>query len=174
MSLVRVFLACSLDGFLAGPEDELDWLPTDAGIEDTFTPFLASIGALAMGRRTFDVVRAMPGSWPYGARPMVIATRRPLDDAPPQIEACAGSIDEVVARARTLAGDRDVYLDGGALVRSALDAALVDDLTLTLVPIVLGAGRPLFAGAARRASFTLLGARPIGAGLVQLRYRRAG
>ena len=60
MSLVRVFLACSLDGFLAGPEDELDWLPTDAGIEDTFTPFLASIGALAMGRRTFDVVRAMP------------------------------------------------------------------------------------------------------------------
>lgn len=173
MPLVRVFLACSLDGFLAGPADELDWLPME-GVEDTFTPFLATIGALAMGRRTYDVVSAMPGPWPYGERPMVIATSRPLDVTRPGVEACGGSVAEVIARARARASAGDVYLDGGALVRAALDAALVDELTLTMVPIVLGAGRPLFAGAARRTHLAFVSARPIGAGLVQLRYRRAG
>ena len=73
--------------------------------------------------------------------------------------------------ARTAAGERDVYLDGGALVRCALEAGLVDEITLTMIPIVLGRGRPLFAGVSQRYELELIGSRAIGGGLVELRYR---
>ena len=58
---VRVFIACSLDGFIAGPNDELDWLEGPDGAEDTFTPFFKGIGAMLMGRRTYDVVSSSEG-----------------------------------------------------------------------------------------------------------------
>jgi dihydrofolate reductase len=172
MSRVRVFVATSLDGFLAGPDDELDFLAPGEGTEDTFSPFLEEVGALLMGRRTHDVVAAMPGApWPYGDRPVLVATSRPLAPARPSVRAVRGPVDDLVAEARRAAGDLDVYLDGGALVRSALEAGLVDELTVTVVPWALGRGRPLLAGLAGRVPLALEGARPIGGGLVQLRYR---
>lgn len=174
MSRVRVFMACSLDGFIAGPDDELDWLPSQ-GLEDTYTPFLAQIGALLMGRRTFEVVRGLGGPWPYGDTPVLVATRRPLppelETEVPSVRGATGRIEELVAQAKGAAKGRDVYLDGGALIRSALDAQLVDELTVSITPTILGEGRPLFAGVSRRHGLELESARPIGAGVVQLRYR---
>ena len=79
MSRVRVFIAASLDGFIAGPNDELDWLHHPEGGEDTFTPFFRQIGAMLMGRRTYDVIRDFEGEWPYGDTPILVATTRPLD-----------------------------------------------------------------------------------------------
>jgi dihydrofolate reductase len=172
---VRAFLAASLDGFIAGPNDELDWLPGhgEDGAEDTFTPFFAEIGAMLMGRRTFDVVRGFGGAWPYGETPILVATSRPLEGARPSVRRVHGPIGEMIEEARRVAGQRDVYIDGGALFRSALEVGLVDVLTLTLVPVVLGAGIPLFAGAGRK-ELSLVQAREIGAGMVQLRYRFGG
>lgn len=171
MSRVRVFIATSLDGFIAGTDDDLSWLPQHgAGAEDTYTPFMAEIGALLMGRRSHDVVRGFPGPWPY-AVPVLVATHRPLVDPPPGVVAVAGSIAELVERAREVAGPKDVYLDGGALIRAAIDADLVDLATVTLVPVMLGAGIPLFAGVTRRHALELESARPIGAGMVQMTYR---
>lgn len=171
MRHVRVFIATSLDGFIAGADDDLSWLPPPgAGAEDTFTPFIAEIGAILMGRRTYDVARGFPGPWPY-AVPVLVATSRALVDPPPDVQAITGPISELVERARQVAGSKDVYVDGGALIRAALDADLVDRATVTVVPVVLGAGVPLFAGATRRHPLELEGARPIGAGMVQLTYR---
>lgn len=168
---VRAFLAASLDGFIAGPNDELDWLPGHGeGAEDTFTPFFAEIGALLMGRRTFDVVSGLGGPWPYGETPLLVATSRPLATAEPTVRRVHGPISDMVAEARRAAGPRDVYIDGGSLFRSALEANLVDELTLTLIPVVLGAGIPLFGGTPRK-DLALVSAREIGAGMVQLRYR---
>jgi dihydrofolate reductase len=169
VSRIRVFIASSLDGFIAGPNDEIDWLPDpEPGAVDTFTPFFAEIGAMLMGRRTYDVICGFE-SWPYGETPVLVATSRPLDSQ--RVRAVAGSIDELVAAAKLAAGERDVYLDGGALIRSALDAGLVDEITVTMIPIVLGAGIPLFAGAARQHRLETIGSRSIGGGLVELRYR---
>jgi len=168
---IRVFIASSLDGFIAGPDDELDWLSAPAGTEDTFTPFMAETGALLMGRRTYDVVEGFDGAWPYGDTPVLVATRRPLSPAQPSVRAVTGTIEELVEQARAAAGDKDVYLDGGALIRSALDADLVDELTVTVIPMILGAGIPLFAGAARRHPLALVSQRAIGGGLVELIYR---
>ena len=170
MSLVRVFIASSLDGFIAGSNDELDWLPHGEGMEDTFTPFMKQIGALLMGRRTFDVASGFEGEWPYGETPVVVATRRPLASRLPSVISATGSIEELVQKAKELAGGRDVYIDGGTLIRSALDAGLIDEIIVTMIPTVLGAGIPLFAGTARRHPLELVSQRDIGLGLVELRY----
>jgi dihydrofolate reductase len=172
VALVRAFLAASLDGFIAGPNDELDWLAGhgEGGSEDTFAPFFAEIGAMLMGRRTFDVVSGFGGDWPYGETPILVATSRPLETEKLAVRPVHGPIGQMVTEARRAAGERDVYIDGGALFGSALDADLVDELTLTVVPVVLGAGIPLFAGV-RRTRLALESAREIGAGMVQLRYR---
>ena len=170
MTRARVFIATSLDSFIAGPNDELDWLPQGADITDTFTPFLAQVGAMLMGRRTFDVVTGFEGKWPYGDTPVVVATSRPLPAARQSVRSATGHIGELIALAKELAGDRDVYVDGGTLIRAALDANLIDELTVTMVPIVLGAGVPLFAGIGRRHELALHASRPIGGGLVQLTY----
>ena len=136
MNKVRVFIASSLDGFIAGPNDELDWLPSaNSGVEDTFTPFMAGIGALLMGRRTYEVARGFDGPWPYGDTPVLVTTKHPLEGAPPTVSAVNGELATVVTVAKAAAGERDVYVDGGTLIRSALDAHLVDEITLTLVPI---------------------------------------
>jgi len=169
MSRTRVFIASSLDGFIAGPNDEIDWLSSD-GAEDTFTPFFTEVGALLMGRRTYDVASSFDG-WPYGDTPVLVATHRPLAAAQPTVRAVSGSIEELIAEAKAAAKGRDVYLDGGALIRCATDAGLVDEITVTLIPIILGAGLPLFAGAGHRHPLDLVSARPIGGGLAELVYR---
>lgn len=170
MSRLRVFIATSLDGFIAGPNDELDWLSGGEGAEDTFTPFFQQIGAMLMGRRTYDVVSGFEGVWPYGDTPVLVATTRPLTPVRASVREATGSIDELVDQAKQAAGQRDVYIDGGALIRSAMDAELVDELTVTVIPTILGAGIPLFAGASRQRDLELLGSRPLGAGLVELTY----
>jgi dihydrofolate reductase len=170
---VRVFIASSIDGFIAGPDDELDWLSVGEGAEDTFTPFMQEVGALLMGRRTYDVVEGFEGDWAYGDTPVLVATSRALSPKMQTVRTIAGSIHEVVAQAQHIAGDKDVYIDGGRLIRQALDADLIDEMTITIIPVVLGAGIPLFAGAAASHRLQLLSHRELGCGLVQLVYRPA-
>jgi dihydrofolate reductase len=152
---VRVYLACSLDGFIAGPDNDLSWLappdPAPTGPTEAleFGEFMAQVGVMLMGRVTHDTVAAM-GEWPYGEMPVLVATRRPLQPGAPSVRAVQGDIAELLAEACQTAGDKDVYLDGGALVRQALAANLVDELVLTWVPIVLGDGVSLFKGLERQ------------------------
>jgi dihydrofolate reductase len=170
----RVFVACSLDGFIAGEGDDLSWLPQpteDEPMEDHgYEAFMAETGALLMGRRTYDTVRGFGVDWPYGDTPVVVATRRALDvDPPSTARAMAGPIEALVAQALEAAGGRDVYLDGGDIIRQALDAGLVDELIVTLIPVVLGEGQPLFAGVTQRHHFELAECRTLSHGMVQLR-----
>lgn len=170
---MHVFIACSLDGFIAGPNDEIDWLAGSDDVEDTFTPFMATVGAMLMGRRTYDVVKCFDGAWPYGDTPVLIATRRPLTSQQKSVCPIGGTISEMIAAAKTRAGDRIVYIDGGTLIRSALDANLVDEMTITIIPMVLGEGRPLFAGVQQQRPLELIGQRTLGGGMVELKYRPA-
>lgn len=170
---VRVFLAMSLDGFLAGEGDDLSFLPPpDAGGDDGgFAALLAEVGALLMGRRTFEVVSGFDGPWPYGELPVLVATSRPLASPVATVRAVRGTVPELLAEARRAAAGRDIYVDGGALVRSVLDAGAVDELTVTVVPVVLARGVPLFRGLLARRDLTLSDSRALPHGLVQLRYR---
>lgn len=141
-SEVHVFLGISLDGFIAGPNGELDWLEACIPTVDNFTPFMERVGAIVMGRKTFDVVagKCPPGTdWPYGDIPMLVPTSRPIGAelfaARPSVQAATGTILEILALAREQAGPgKLVYVDGGSVVRQSLDAGLVDEITLSVVP----------------------------------------
>lgn len=192
-SRVRVYIACSLDGFIAGKDDDLSWLPgaqgsseADEGASQTgpdskpepappgaieYDDFMSGVGALLMGRRTYDAVLGFGIEWPYGKRPVLVATNRPLDPPLPSVRAVRGSIEELVEQARQAAGDGDVYLDGGTLIRQALDAGLVDDLVVTMAPVLLGEGHPLFAGVRQRHQLEFTGYHRYGKNMLQVRAR---
>jgi dihydrofolate reductase len=161
-------MSMSLDGFIADEEDGCSELfghygsgtvpvenpsagttmymsETDARL---YQEALAATGAYLMGRRLYDIVNGWNGH-PPSPDPVVVLTHGPLPDPPTGgVEyAFAGTIEEAVATARRLAGDGDVSLAGGQVARAALDAGLLDEIVVDLVPVILGAGKPWFAGA---------------------------
>ncbi|HUJ28034.1 MAG TPA: dihydrofolate reductase family protein [Myxococcales bacterium] len=165
-----VFAGVSLDGCLAREDDSLDWLKPFETEEHGYGGFFASVDALAIGRRTYDVVRGFP-EWPYAGKRVVVCTRRPIDPMHGE-EAWPGAprdLAEKLARE----GVRRVYLDGGELISSFLREGLVDELTVSVVPVILGGGRRLFCGAMPSAALKLVEATPYPSGLVKLRYLRA-
>lgn len=166
-----VFLATSVDGFIARPDDGLDWLTRFEQEEHGYPDFLASVDALVIGRRTYDVVLGFP-AWPYAGKRVIVCTHRPASPAHGE-ELWSGSPGALAERLDHQ-GVRRVYLDGGALISSFLREGLVDELTLNLIPVLLGAGVPLFAGGLPEVPLRLLGAKTFPSGLVQLRYVRAG
>jgi dihydrofolate reductase len=178
---VRVYIATSIDGFIAGPNDDLSWLPEGdqladtAGTDDgalTYEQFIAGVGALLMGRRTYDVVRGFDVPWPYRDLPVLVATTRALDAEPPTtVHAVTGPISELVEAAKHAAGSKDVYLDGGTLIRQAAEVDLIDDLTITLAPIALGSGHALFAGIDKRYPLELVSHHRHAGGMIQIRAR---
>jgi dihydrofolate reductase len=166
---IRVFIACSLDGFIAGPDRDLTWLPGPFGDEDYgYGAFLADTEAILMGRATYEVAAAFD-RWPYGETPVFVATSRPLNPVVPSVREITGTPKQLLEAVRAESGG-NVYLDGGALIRSFLDAHLVDELIVTVVGVILGNGTPLFAGTAERHRLRLTAARPYASGLVQLHY----
>lgn len=173
---LRVFIASSLDGFIAGPGDDLSWLPPpDPALGDAgFGAFLSEVGCVLMGRKTYDVAAGFEGPWPYGELPVHVVTSRPLAPKAPTVHGVHGPIAQLAADARAAARGKDVYVDGGTLIRSALDAGLIDELIVTLIPVVLGAGAPLFAGVPSRRALTRISVELLHGGMVQLRYRVNG
>ncbi|MCA9490156.1 MAG: dihydrofolate reductase family protein [Myxococcales bacterium] len=157
---VRVYLGCSLDGCIAGPDHDLSFLHEQApdGEESSseggglgFEAFLADVGALLMGRRTYQVPLDYD-AWFYEDRPVLVATHHPLPPAPKGgiARAVQGPIEQLVAEALEAAGGKDVYVDGGDIVRQALDAGLVDEICLSFLPVVLGRGIRLWDGLQNR------------------------
>ena len=161
-----------MDGFIAGPANDLSWLPPPSEDEDYgYRAFLADTAAILMGRGTYDVAAAFP-DWPYGELPVFVATSRPVDPVAPTVRTISGTPGELLATVRKHV-DGGVYLDGGALIRSFLDERLIGELTVTVVDVILGAGIPLFAGTSRAHRLTLTGVTSYATGLVQLRYLTA-
>jgi dihydrofolate reductase len=153
---VRGYLGMSLDGRIAGPGDDLSWLnesrpraietpvPAASGEWLSYEDFLADVGVLLMGRRTFDVVSGFDG-WSYGELAVLVATHRPLPiSIPSTVTSISGTVDELVAEARRLSRGDDVYVDGGQLVSAVLGAGLLDELTTTVLPTLRGPGIGLF------------------------------
>jgi dihydrofolate reductase len=165
-----VFIATSLDGYIARADGSLDWLAlVEAPGEDYgYGAFAGSVDALVMGRGTYEAALAF-AAWPYRDLRVIVLGHAPrpsrhgeehTDLAPAAL--CARLADEGVGH---------IYVDGGATIRGFLDAGLIDDLTISIVPIVLGAGVRLFGGTAEH-RLTLIESRGFPSGLVQVRYAR--
>ncbi len=169
---VSVYIAVSLDNFIARDDGGLDWL---AGVQDAgggdygYAAFMDTVDAVVLGRATYDAVRTFD-TWPFTEKRVIVLTNRALVPAFGE-EMYAGALAPLMERLNT-AGIKRVYLDGGATIRQGLDEGLVDDMTLSLVPVLLGAGRPLFSRGIPASGWRLLRAESHPTGLVQLQYER--
>jgi dihydrofolate reductase len=171
-----VFIAASLDGYIARSDGSLDWLSVveREGEDYGYRAFLDGVDALVMGRKTYDTVLGFD-EWPFaGKRCIVLTHARPT--SPRADEEFASGAPAALLEQLGRQGVRRVYVDGGAVIRQFLGTGLVDDLTLSVIPVLLGGGIRLFDGDARNraASLRLISARNFETGLVQLRYELAG
>jgi dihydrofolate reductase len=167
-----VFIAASLDGYIARADGSLDWLSVveREGEDYGYREFVDGVDALVMGRKTYDTVLGFE-EWPFaGKRCIVLTHARPA--SPRADEEFASGAPTALLEQLGRQGVRRVYVDGGAVIRQFLGAGLVDDLTLSVIPVILGGGVRLFDGDPRNraASLRLISARSFDSGLCQLRY----
>ena len=167
----RAFIATSLDGFIARPGGEVDWLPTESSDDYGYGEFFASVDALVMGRNTFELVLGF-GAWPYGDKPVVVLTSRPESLTVPEessVTAATGPIPDLV-KSLEADGYGDVYVDGGRTVQEFIKARELDAITISRIPVLLGEGIALFGWTDGDVALRHEQTRAYPDGLVQSRY----
>jgi dihydrofolate reductase len=180
----QYYTASSLDGFIATPDDSLDWLFPLGDVNETSYPqFIQEVGALAMGSATYEwmlrhVVRpgsATPGEWPY-RQPAWVFSRRALPGiAGADIRFASGDVRPVHEAMQAAANGMNLWLVGGGdLVGQFHDAGLLDDIIVQVGSVTLGAGKPLLPRRITSPSLRLVGVRPVGEGFAELRYEVRG
>jgi dihydrofolate reductase len=171
--IVRVFLGVSLDGCIAGRDHDLSWLEcvsTDPPEDSGYADLMAKTDALVIGRNTYDAI-ANFSPWPFAGKRCLVMTHRTINDD--RVEPVSGGLADLLSRLAD-EGVRGVYLDGGSLVRQGLAEGLVDELTLSWVPMILGEGVRLFDGLPElRQRWTLTRSRSFPSGLIQATYEPA-
>jgi dihydrofolate reductase len=167
---ISVFVGTSVDGFIARPGGELDFLPAGGGEPHGYDEFIAGIDAIVMGRNTFETVLGF-GEWPYGERRVVVLSGRPLDlsSLPGTVEQMSGEPASIVARLAA-SGAQNLYVDGGVTIQGFLRANLVDRLIVTRVPVLIGQGIPLFGSLPHDIRLRHVATRSFPSGLVQSEY----
>lgn len=176
-SRCSVFVATSIDGYIAREDGSIDWLEQantsiPAGEDCGYGEFFASVDALVMGRKTFELVRSFE-SWPYGDKRVVVMSSRKME-IPRELSATVGSSSvppSQVVMQLAAEGLHHLYIDGGKTIQSFLRAGLINELTITLIPVLLGAGRPLFGPLNNDVHLEHLATRSYDFGFVQNRYR---
>jgi dihydrofolate reductase len=165
-----VFIATSLDGFIARANGDLDWLPPGGGEEHGYDAFMATVDALVIGRKTFETVLTFD-TWPYGEKPVYVLSTRPLAPALPGavVERMSGAPAEIVSQLAAR-GVQHAYVDGGITIQRFLQAGLIQRLIITRIPVLLGAGIPLFGALQRDIALRHVETRQYASGLVQSEY----
>jgi dihydrofolate reductase len=170
--IVSVFMGTSVDGFIARPRGELDFLPPGGGEPHGYDDFIASVDALVIGRKTFETVLAFP-DWPYADKRVVVLSSRPvvLSAAPAgKVEQMGGPPAEIVAKLEA-SGVQHLYVDGGITVQRFLRAGLVQRLIITRVPVLIGEGIPLFGALPHDVRLQHVATQHYPSGLVKTEYR---
>jgi dihydrofolate reductase len=171
---VSVFVGTSVDGFIARPNDDLDFLPEGGGEPHGYNEFMASVDALVIGRKTFEKVLTFE-AWPYGDKRVVVLSSRLLDLSAVVggvVEQMAGTPAEIVSRLAA-SGAHHLYVDGGVTIQGFLRAGLIQRLIITRVPVLIGDGVPLFGSLPRDIRLHHIATRHYPSGLVQSEYHVA-
>ncbi len=168
-----VFVGTSVDGFIARANGDLDFLPPGGGEPHGYDEFMALVDALVIGRKTFETVLTFD-TWPYGEKPVFVLSTRTLAPAPPGavVERMAGDPAEITSQLAAR-GIRHVYVDGGITIQRFLQAGLIQRLIITRVPVLIGAGIPLFGVTQRDIVLRHVATRQYASGLVQSEYEVA-
>ena len=172
--MLSVFVGTSVDGFIARPNGELDFLPPGGGEPHGYEEFMASVDTLVIGRKTFETIRSWE-VWPYGDRRVVVLSHRTVDLSTATgaaVEHMAGPPAEIASRLAG-SGTRHAYVDGGITIQGFLRAGLIHRLIITRVPVLIGTGIPLFGSLATDVPLRHVATRYYDSGLVQSEYRVA-
>jgi dihydrofolate reductase len=196
VSKVFVALAVSVDGYITGrnpgagrglgdatmlfdwyfdgdtPSQVFEGFNLSEPSARVFDAIAARVGASLAGRNTYDDSGWSTGGTPHPTAPLVVLSHRPAPQVNDRQTFVSTGIDDAIAAARAVAGDKDVALMGGGVVTAALQAGLVDELVLHQVPILLGGGRPFFQSLPGRVCLRLVEAVPA-PGVIHLHYEVA-
>jgi len=152
VSAYRYYTAMTLDGFIADPDDNLDWLlsqPIDETGPMNYGEFIADIGAIVMGATTYEWIcrnALTDASWPY-TQPCFVLSHRDLAAVAENVSIVAGQVAALRPRFETAAEGKDVWIVGGGdLAAQCAQAGMLDEVVVSIAPVMLGAGRPLFTG----------------------------
>ncbi len=176
MAPCKLYIAASLDGFIARPDGSLDWLeglPNPDRSDYGYAAFYASIDTVVMGRKTYEAVLGFDVEWPYGdARTLVLTTDPDYTVRTPNTGVLPG-LDKGILAQLGKQSDRGIWVVGGGQVVSAfLSLGAIDEMKLCVIPVLLGEGIPLFPGSLPEQSFTLTSTESYASGAVMLSYRQ--
>jgi dihydrofolate reductase len=165
-----VFVGTSLDGFIARVNGDLDFLPPGGGEPHGYDEFMATVDALVIGRKTFETVLKFD-TGPYGGKPVFVLSTRTLAPTPhgAVVEHMSGDPAEIVSELEAR-GIEHIYVDGGITIQRFLRAGLIQRLIITRVPVLIGAGIPLFGALEHDIVLNHIGTRQYSSGLVQSEY----
>jgi len=171
MRRIRYSVAMSLDGYIAGPNDEADWIPMNPEID--FAALFAQFDTFLLGRRTFEVMKRMN---PAISLPRTYVFSRTLRQSDyPDVTVVSDKVEETVAALRAEESKKDIWIfGGGALFRNLLAAGLVDTVEVGVIPVLLGGGIPLLPPPARQTTLKLTGHKVYKTGTVLLEYAVVG
>lgn len=171
---ISVFIATSLDGYIAKKNDDIDWLATfnpptreDEDKDCGFSKFFSTVDALVMGRKTYDVVSRFT-TWPYQDKRVIVLSST-LTSVCEQAELFNGEIKDLIEKLQD-EGVKHIYVDGGVTISRFLNAGLIDQLIISLIPVILGSGIPLFSNINDDTWCRLTSSYAYSNGLVKLQY----
>lgn len=177
MTTGHVFIATSLDGYIARKNHQIDWLENRGTTteEHGYTQFIDSVDGIIFGRKTYEVVMNLTsGDWPY-TKPVVVLSRTlNASDIPEILAEKVTTTDQTPTELfQTLnqQGWNRVYIDGGITIQSFLNEGLIEDLIITTLPVLIGDGIPLFGKTPRDIQLELVSITQYPSGLAQSNYR---
>jgi len=170
-----VFIATSLDGFIAKEDGSIDWLtqfPNPKSEDYGFDDFINRVDAIVMGRNTFETVLAF-NQWPYTKHVFVLSTklRIPPTNLQDKVTVLNCSPQEVIKKTKEI-NYKTLYIDGGKTIQNFLKEDLIDEMIITKIPIILGSGIPLFSITNKVLDFEHKGTKIFSNGLVKSHYIR--
>jgi dihydrofolate reductase len=170
-----VFIAASLDGFIARTNDKLDWLDA-AGDKDSkedygYQQYMSSVDCIVMGRRTFEKV-ALFSQWPYEHKRVIVLSKslkKIPNDFEDKVSLFSNNVELLGIELQSY-GFKKIYVDGGKTIQSFIRAELIDEIILTQIPILLGKGISLFGEVTKDVRLKLLNSKSYSTGFVQSKY----
>jgi dihydrofolate reductase len=173
MARIVGYIAASLDGFIATPDENLDWLMQQPDLdlgEYDYRNFIKTIRTVVMGRATYDWIERFPGPWEYGEQRVIVVTSRPLDNPKGALET-RSDITALIDELRALNDGNVWMLGGGKLQMEFMARGALDEIEIYVISEIIGGGIPLFPPTGARLSPKLISAQALGPACARLHYR---
>lgn len=171
MKNLVLYIACSIDGYIAKPNDDISFLSVveKEGEDYGYTEFINTIDTVLLGRRTYDKVMTLVPEFPHADKECYVITRIPKESIG-NVNFYTGDLRALVEELKSLQG-KNIFVDGGAqLVNELLRLQLIDEMVISYIPVVLGEGIKLFQNNLPETKWKLVSTKSFGTGLVQVKY----